>query len=308
MQRQQAFTGTEKPLKGGLHCHTTRSDGQETPEEVIRMHEEHGYDFLSITDHRIYNYRNFLPGSKLTILPGMEMDRGLVEDLGHCLHTVCVGPAKEDGNGFEQDQQFEGGHVATQAEYQPVLDMIHEANNLTIYCHPGWSCTPTRSFDKLEGDIAMELWNTGCVQSNCMDYNNERDWDELLMLGKKIWGVAADDGHRMESHCKGWVMVNANNHPTDIIRALREGAFYASCGPEIYDFYVQDGVAHAACSPAAAISFNWGGSPYHRIRMGETPLTEASFTLPQHFTYVRITVTDAQGNMAWSNPIFLGNA
>ena len=59
MQRQQAFTGTEKPLKGGLHCHTTRSDGQETPEEVIRMHEEHGYDFLSITDHRITTIATF---------------------------------------------------------------------------------------------------------------------------------------------------------------------------------------------------------------------------------------------------------
>ena len=199
------------------------------------MHEEHGYDFLSITDHRIYNYRNFLPGSKLTILPGMEMDRGLVEDLGHCLHTVCVGPAKEDGNGFEQNQQFEGGRVATQAEYQPVLDMIHEANNLTIYCHPGWSCTPTRSFDKPRVILPWSYGTPAAYSPNCMDYNNERDWDELLMLGK-IWGVAADDGHHMESHCKGWVMVNANlTIPPIYPRAVREGAFYASCGPEIYD-------------------------------------------------------------------------
>lgn len=30
--KQQAFGGKEKMLKGGLHCHTTRSDGKGTPE------------------------------------------------------------------------------------------------------------------------------------------------------------------------------------------------------------------------------------------------------------------------------------
>ena len=49
MIRQGAFVGAKdkKMLKGGLHCHTTRSDGRGTPEEVIRMHAEHGYDFLA---------------------------------------------------------------------------------------------------------------------------------------------------------------------------------------------------------------------------------------------------------------------
>lgn len=38
MIRQQAFGGKGKMLKGGLHCHTTRSDGKCSPEEVIRLH------------------------------------------------------------------------------------------------------------------------------------------------------------------------------------------------------------------------------------------------------------------------------
>ena len=38
MRQQQAFIGKEKMLKGGLHCHTTRSDGRDTPEDVIRYH------------------------------------------------------------------------------------------------------------------------------------------------------------------------------------------------------------------------------------------------------------------------------
>ena len=33
--RQNAFDGKERMLKGALHCHTTRSDGDGTPEEVL---------------------------------------------------------------------------------------------------------------------------------------------------------------------------------------------------------------------------------------------------------------------------------
>ena len=80
MKQQQAFSGNERMLKGGLHCHTTRSDGQGTPEEVIRRHHEHGYDFLAITDHRNYNYLNFAPEVPITIIPGMEFDNTFAHD------------------------------------------------------------------------------------------------------------------------------------------------------------------------------------------------------------------------------------
>ena len=43
-------------LKGNLHTHTINSDGDSTPEEVVRWYREHGYDFLVLTDH------NFLTG------------------------------------------------------------------------------------------------------------------------------------------------------------------------------------------------------------------------------------------------------
>ena len=67
MKRQQAFGGSEKLLKGGLHCHTRRSDGAGDPADVIRLHYENGYDFLALTDHRYYNYENFAPETPITI-------------------------------------------------------------------------------------------------------------------------------------------------------------------------------------------------------------------------------------------------
>ena len=76
MKRQAAFIDSRKLLKGALHCHTTRSDGRGTPEEVLKKHAEHGYDFVALTDHRYYNFANY-GDAPLTIIPGMEMDGNL---------------------------------------------------------------------------------------------------------------------------------------------------------------------------------------------------------------------------------------
>ncbi|MDD6441389.1 MAG: PHP domain-containing protein, partial [bacterium] len=110
MKQQQAFSGNEKMLKGGLHCHTTRSDGAGNPEEVIRYHYQHGYDFLAITDHRNYNFKNFAPDVPITIIPGMEFDDTFEYNKGfRCFHTVCIGPSREDGNGYDQDETMPSG-------------------------------------------------------------------------------------------------------------------------------------------------------------------------------------------------------
>src|SRR5689334_3500629 len=51
-----AATPASRWIKGNLHTHTLNSDGDSTPDEVVRWYREHGYDFLVLTDH------NFLTG------------------------------------------------------------------------------------------------------------------------------------------------------------------------------------------------------------------------------------------------------
>ena len=38
-------------FKGTTHTHTLNSDGDSTPDEVVRWYREHGYQFLVLTDH-----------------------------------------------------------------------------------------------------------------------------------------------------------------------------------------------------------------------------------------------------------------
>ena len=311
MLRQTAFIEKNKMLKGGLHCHTTRSDGRLSPEETMQLHKENGYDFLAITDHRRYNYIDFVPELGITIIPGMEFDNSTSIPCDHgfrTYHTVCIGPSKEDGNGFEQDVLLDSAVAPTQEAYQPYLDDIHAKKNLTIYCHPEWSSTPARYFERLRGNFAMEIWNSGCAIENDMD-TDAAYWDELLGQGIKIFGVATDDGHQKYHHCKGWVMVNAENSIGAILQALENGAFYSSCGPEIYDFYLEDGKAVIECSAAAKVRLHSDGHPTRIVRREDGPITRAEFDLTPgwagSYAYIRATVIDAEGRYAWTNPIFL---
>ena len=43
-----------RPLKGDLHVHTNRSDGEDDPAEVASSYRREGYDFVVITDHNRY--------------------------------------------------------------------------------------------------------------------------------------------------------------------------------------------------------------------------------------------------------------
>lgn len=307
MIRQSAFQNAGKLLKGALHSHSTRSDGQLTPGDLIAIHQRNGYDFMAITDHQIYNFQNHLPGSTMTILPGMEMSCDFDDDRPvHTFHSVWLGREKPH-NPYGQDQVVPPCRVKDQRAFQKVQDEGHANGQLTILCHPQWSGTFVREFEQLRGNFAMELWNTGCVLENNVDVNNGWLWDELLMQGQKIYGVAVDDGHYESHQCHGWVMVNARNTVDDLLFALQNGAFYASTGPEIDDFWIDDElVAHVKCSACHHVRFICAASVTTMI-FGQNgqPIMEASMPVNRCYPYLRVEVTDLHGRVAWSNPIFL---
>ncbi len=309
MKRQAAFIEKGRMLKGNLHCHTTRSDGKTSPEELIRYYYDHGYDFLALTDHLRYNHENFAPELPIVIVPGMEHDTAPFESGSgfRVFHTVCIGPSVEDGNGIVHDERFPHSFAQGQEPYQPELDEFHRKNNLTIYCHPQWSGTYTRHFEKLEGNFALEVWNSGCARACDMD-RDAACWDELLGQGKRIYGVAGDDCHGLEDACYGWVMVRAEKNLNAILAALKNGEFYASCGPEIYDFYVDGTTAVVECSPAAKVRFHADMHPTRMVTDPQGLLTRAEFDLNrwpgEYNRYLRAVVIDNQGRYAWTNPIF----
>ncbi len=312
--RQAAFENMngKRHLKGALHCHSSRSDGDSSAEEVVSRYYRDGFDFIALTDHFRYNRESPVPHLPITVIPAAEGGADINDGLGHgfrCYHTVLLGK-NDETNGFAQGERIPTGNdlsptgkITCAEDYQPYLDMIHEKGNITFYCHPEWSSTPARLFENMKGDFAMEIRNTDCVHSCNMD----RDcpyWDEVLGQGKRLWGVAVDDIHRLNMADRSWVMVGADNNVSDIVDALASGAFYSSFGPSIYDFYVEDGKAHIVCDTVNRIEFMADRHPTSVFR-DPNGVTEAEFGLNDSYFYIRACVTDSYGRSAWTNPIFL---
>ncbi|MBR5152815.1 MAG: CehA/McbA family metallohydrolase [Clostridia bacterium] len=309
MLQQQAFVGEKTMLKGCLHCHTTRSDGPMTPEDTIRYYKERGYDFMAPTDHRIYNYTNYAPETGLIVVPAVEMSTlNIFRNDGNgfgCFHSVCIGPSKEDGNGFLQDEEWPDLPVVNSEEFQPYLDEMHQKNNLTIYCHPEWSGTPARLFETQKGHFAMEIWNSASAMNSDCD-KDAAYWDEVLNQGVRLWGVAVDDSHGVKDCCNGWVMVRAEKDLNSILAALKAGAFYSSCGPEIYNFYIKDNKFMIDCSPVAKIRLHSLRQPTKMVYSEKGDLTHAEFPAEwcNNYPHARFTIIDKDGKHAWTNPIF----
>ena len=74
-------------FKGNTHTHTVNSDGDSTPDEVVRWYREHGYQFLVLTDH---NYLTPTTGlnavhgapDKFIVIPGEEVTMTVAAQAG----------------------------------------------------------------------------------------------------------------------------------------------------------------------------------------------------------------------------------
>jgi hypothetical protein len=102
-----------------------------------------------------------------------------------------------------------------------------------------------------------------------------------------------------------WVQVRAEAlTPDALLEALRDGAYYSSRGPELQEVALTDGHLTVRCSPVSSI-FVSGPTAFARQQHGES-LTEATFDVAGFAgAYCRLTVIDADGKRAWSNPIWL---
>jgi hypothetical protein len=186
-----------------------------------------------------------------------------------------------------------------------MMKLGRENGFFVTYNHPVWSCEDFSDYIGYENMHAMEIMNNTCIRMGLPEYN-DKIYDDILRSGKRIFCTATDDGHGMEQHCKGWVMVNAKKDVNSVLKALEAGEFYSSCGPEIYDFYVEDGKAVLECSPVSCVRLHSDGHATKVLRSEDGSITRAQTELGSlPFKYVRVSVIDKDGKMAWTNPIFL---
>ncbi len=288
--------------RGNLHSHSTNSDGTLPPEELAGLYREAGYDFLAVTDHFLGKYgfpvtdtSPFRREGFATLL-GAELHAPETR-LGERWHLLAVGLPPD----FPPTHPDEWGpDLARRAA---------EAGAFVGIAHPAWYGLTPQDAESLRGAAhAVEVYNHSCLEDN----DRADGWylaDALLAEGYRIDAYAADDAHLRKGAPDafgGWVQVRSEAlEPEAILAALKAGSYYSSQGPEIHAVEVGERSVVVRCSPARGVFL--GGRARARARALGEGITECELPLDLFVasSHLRVTVVDAAGRRAWTNPVWL---
>ena len=275
--------------KVGLHLHTTLSDGLKTPEEVVQIYKNAGYDAIALTDHWYFGKAREIDG--MSIISGAEYNLdgidGVVSGTYHIL-------------GLFMDDEPRG---LTKTDHpQKVIDELHRIGALVVLAHPAWSLNMPDNIMALSGIDATEIYNTVSAVGESFRPDSSVIVDVLAGNGYNYPLLATDDAHYYngEDDCVSYIMVECESTDhNELKKAILEGRFYASQGPEIH--LTREGDKFRVdCSPVQKIYFSSNIAWWRRSTKGDG-ITSAEYTPSPIDKFVRAFVIDENGKMAWSN-------
>jgi hypothetical protein len=303
---------TRAPLrwyKGNTHTHTLNSDGDSTPDEVVRWYREHGYHFLVLSDH---NYLTSVDG--LNALHGAD-DRFLVVKGEEVTDVFQQKSIHVNGLDVERKVDPQGGASVVDV-IQRNVDAIRAASGVPHVNHPNfrWSITADE-LRQVKNNRLFEIFN-GHPQVNNLGGGGvpglEEAWDAILSSGVLLYGIAVDDAHvfkrpgdtSVAGPGRGWVVVRAPRlEARAILDALERGDFYASTGVELADYQATARGITVTVKPDS-----WAKYRVQFIGRGGRILREeatstASYTFEGGEGYVRAKVIESNGRVAWTQPV-----
>lgn len=298
--------------KANLHCHSTFSDGSWTPEEIKEKYMRHGYSVIAFTDHSHLYSQSHLTDRDFLALDGYEIDVYQEDACPNGYHKTCHFCLIAKNENMPHID-FGDEDTYTPENISRIMREAKEKGFFVTYNHPNWSLEDFSDYINYNGMDAMEICNYGCIAVGYQDYV-PMAYDEMLRYGKKIFCLATDDNHNRHPedsvYCDsfgGWVMIKADELKyTTITKALQEGNFYSSQGPEIKELWYEDGVIHIKTSPVRKIDFVFGSRKAEtRIAPDGEFLEEAECKVPENSIFVRVSARDERGLPADTNAYFV---
>ncbi len=187
------------------------------------------------------------------------------------------------------------------------IRQIDKLGGLTILAHPHWLGVTGEQICKLKGLAAIEVYNTSC-DTMAHGYS-ENEWNYALSQQQYLPAVGVDDIHASVNKTRHafrswtWLKMPSLTIP-NVLKAIRTGSCYSSCGPEIKDFRFSNGKLFLECSPVVKVYFVGDpGRGASREGSASRPITSMKRPVVTKTRHVRAVVIDAHGNRAWTNPI-----
>ncbi len=296
-------------FKGNTHCHTTNSDGDETPENVVKWYKGHGYHFLVITDHDV-----------LTDIEPLDMDDA--DDFllisGEEISDFFNG-APIHLNALNITEKIEPQHGNSKAEtLQKNIDAIVRAGGIATVNHPNWRWAFTDvEMSQLRNLILFELYN---FSYNCNNFGAgghpgmEEVWDRMLSKRVLMYGLATDDAHdylgefspKRSNPGTGWIMVRARELTSSaILTALENGDFYSTAGILLHNIAATDKDYTVEIQQEDDIKYTTQFIGKNGQVLKEVFGTTAVYTYQGDELYVRARILSSSGEFACTQPIFL---
>jgi hypothetical protein len=310
--RSQAPSSAGLWFKGNLHTHTLNSDGDSTPDDVVRWYREHGYNFVILTDH---NYLTSVDG--LNALHGAD-DKFLVVKGEEVTDSFEKKPIHVNGLAPNTFIKPPGGTSVVNM-VQNMVDAIRQAGGAPSINHPnfGWAIAGDelaqvqrmRLFEVFNGHPTVNNLGGGGVPGL------EEVWDRILSSGRLLYGTAVDDAHtfkRPEDKSAarpgtGWVFVKSPRlDARAIVDAVERGDFYGSTGVEMQSI--------DSTATSMTLRIKTQASSKYRIQfigrqgrvLSEATASPATSAFKGDEGYVRAKVIESNGAVAWIQPVPVG--
>jgi hypothetical protein len=301
--------GAARWYKGNTHTHTLNSDGDSTPDEVVRWYREHAYHFLVLSDH---NFLTAVDG--LNAVHGAE-GRFLVIKGEEVSDRFGESPIHINGLDVEHLVDPQGGSTLVET-IQRNVDAIRAARGVPHINHPNfrWAIT-AEQLAQVRNNKLFEIYN-GHPQVNNLGGGGvaglEEVWDAILSAGVLLYGIAVDDAHHFKRPWdntaarpgQGWIMVRSERlAPDAILAAMERGDFYASTGVTLSDYQVSD--------TAMTITIREDAWSKYRVQfigrggrlLSEVTASPATYRFRGDEGYVRARIVESNGRLAWTQPV-----
>jgi predicted metal-dependent phosphoesterase TrpH len=291
-----------KWYKGNLHAHTINSDGNSSPDVVVRWYKEHGYNFCVLSDHNYLTdatIMNQLFGAegKFLVIPGEEITDRFEKKPVHLTGVNINKPVMPQG-GYSVPVLIDNNATA-----------ISRSGGISVINHPNGSLKESISASDIMQTNAVNLFEVCCADFKGGNNKPSTDeiWDSVLTKGKILYGVAADDAHRFETGSiqpgTAWIMVHAKElSNAAVMKAINDGDFYATTGVDIQTIEISNNkikIELATGDIGYKTFFIGNNGRLLKIDQSYSP----TYTYKENDGYVRARIERSDGTYAWIQPV-----
>jgi len=292
---------------GDNHTHSRWSDGSGTIAQNVASAKAKGLDFLTCTDHNTINQADD------------------VEDQNSVDFIVILGDEVSSSYGHSLAYNITSS-IDWTLPAQQMIDSVNADNNGQGFLYIAHPYYPNIEWDHWEvtGYVGLEVWNGFYAPTHWVNGNTFDKWDEFNLQGRHLYGIANSDAHNVNKIGDPHIVAYLDElSREEIIRAMREGTFYGTDGPELH-FTIDDQIMGSDLSVGRSgreVTIELGGSDAELITSLQLIKNGVVLhTWTPNVTGVTETVTDTalpgdfyravlqtQTGYAFSNPIWMTN-